>query len=73
MHTCFVLSNGVSLGTAEMDDCAYLFWGAAPCPKSALICYSFSDWIADLDASQTQTQTQALKEKSPFTLFVIFC
>ena len=27
MHTCFVLSNGVCLGTAEMGDCAYLFLG----------------------------------------------
>lgn len=43
MHACFVFSNGVSLGTAKLDDRSYLFWGTAPCPKSALIWYSFFD------------------------------
>lgn len=43
MHGCFVFSNGVPLDAAELDDCVYLFWGAAPRPKSALICYSFFD------------------------------
>lgn len=46
MHACFVFSNGVSLDTAELDDWAYLFWVAAPCPKSALICYSFFESAA---------------------------
>lgn len=27
IHACFVFSNGVSLETAGLDDCAYLFWG----------------------------------------------
>lgn len=40
-YSCFVFSNGVSVDTAELDDYTYLFWGAAPCSKSALICVSF--------------------------------
>ena len=43
MHACFVSSNGVPLDAAELDDCVYLFSGAAPRLKSALMCLSFFD------------------------------
>lgn len=79
-HACFVFSNGVSVDAAELDDCVYLFWGAAPCPKSALICYSFFDssaMVGCMDGRLRQTHT-ALPEKkllfwSCFFGCIFFC
>lgn len=79
MHACFVSHNAVSLDTAELDDCTYLYWGASPCPKSALICYSFfgilrqlQAWMADMTTAQTQPQINtAYQNKKPPQLLII--
>lgn len=80
MHACFVFSNGVSLDTAELDDCAYLFWGAAPCPMLALICYSFFDssvMVECMDGrpdynTDTDSDTHSLSKRKEASNIVVF-